>query len=152
MPSVSSNTLYECDGCGATYDFENLSDAAKHCPKCGANSYTQKVVVFVCDFCSAPGEEEDAWTYPCASFKYGIEIPGYPKGASKGEWAACQACHELIDADDYDSLLRRAVDAEIAKSPELKKFRPMFLAMVGEIHNGFRAHRTGAVKPPTKES
>ena len=151
MPSVSSNTLYECDGCGTTYDFENLSDAANNCPKCGANSYTQKVVVFVCDFCSKEGREE-IWSYPCADFIYGIEIAGYPKGASKGEWAACQTCHELIEADDYDGLLRRAVDAEIGKSPELSQYRPMFLAMVGEIHKGFRANRTGAPEPPTEES
>jgi len=48
-----------------------------------------------CDFCSVPGP---VWRYPARSF-VAYCAPNVA-GESVGDWAACDLCHVLIEADD----------------------------------------------------
>ncbi len=64
----------------------------------------------VCDFCTlAPA----TWSYPCRTFRLrwsnGIEFN------SVGGWGACEACRELIEADEPPRLLARVLVGNVAK-------------------------------------
>ena len=53
-----------------------------------------------CDFCGATPVR---WDYPCVSIDYGIGV------GSKGDWAACDDCHKMIERDDRGGVLVRAI-------------------------------------------
>jgi len=74
-----------------------------------------------CDFCTAP---HPTWVLPADSFK----VAGIPAG-SDGGWSACEACADLLRADDWAGLVRRAIReyAVWAGHPMLAESR-MFLA------------------------
>jgi hypothetical protein len=79
----------------------------------------------VCDFCS---ETPVAWAYPCGLVVLGPNVTSDP-------WAACQECHDLIEAGDADQLARRAArnsDAPITLLP-----------VFAELHRRFFAARQG---------
>lgn len=147
MPSVHSNTIAECKRCSAKVDLEDPGEIfRKGCPVCGHDEFLQIAVVSVCDFCSTP--VETAWTYPCKSFLY--DIPEMPKDGSKGDWAACDKCHDLIEAGDHRAVIRRAVAFEIKEHPEQASMRHQVWSVAARIHKGFYENRTGA--PPFRES
>lgn len=54
----------------------------------------------LCDFCSADGT---AWVLPVRDF---ATVPGV--SASRGDWAACDACASLIRRGKWNELLDRA--------------------------------------------
>jgi hypothetical protein len=87
----------------------------------------------LCDFCSAKAL---AWCYPAASF---IAMSMGPLvSSSEGGWAACDACHRLIAADDREGLAQRSLSTLIEAHPEMAAVR-------------FFAHRCGdaiRVTPP----
>lgn len=147
MPSVHSNTIFECSRCKAKVDLEDPSGVrAKGCPVCGHDKFLQIVVVCVCDFCSIPGDI--FWTYPCNDFDYGI--PESPRDGSTGDWAACDTCHELIQAGERKAVIRRAVDFELSQHPQHASIRHEIWGVISRIHNGFYDHRTG--EPPFRET
>jgi hypothetical protein len=100
----------------------------------------------VCDFCSS---EKVRWAYPAEDFLIGAiaavdpntgePIEVQPMG-SKGPWAACTECSELIEREDYEALRQRGIDA-IPKhevlDPDLAR------TMLVSMHAGFRENRTG---------
>jgi len=88
-----------------------------------------------CDFCSST---EIRWRYPTQSFSPGL---GYE---SVGDFAACDACHDLIEKDDREGLLTRSVET----MPILPLPREFAEFAVRTIHIGFFNYRTG---PATRE-
>jgi hypothetical protein len=85
-----------------------------------------------CDFCAAMPPA--AWDYPADDFLVAI-VGEHAEVWSRGPWAACPGCHELLQAGRWDDLAARA-----AGPP----------AIVGPLWAGFRAHRRGpAVPRPT---
>src|SRR5688500_8897502 len=79
--------------------------------------------IAVCDFCRA----SPTYEYPCDDFvtevlgvrKDGSLVKADPPQGSAGAWAACQSCHDFIEADDWDSLAERTLAADWA-DPELR--------------------------------
>ena len=151
MPSIESNTIYRCKGCRTIYDFEGSTPFIKPCERCGVLSYEQLVVQVVCDFCSRAQEEGEVfWTYPCANFIYPVSPPtDVPSGGSMGGWAACDACHELIEALDLDTLARRSVDADLHRHPHMNDRRQELLSATTRMQLAFMRHRIGE---PRKEN
>lgn len=98
--------------------------------------------VTACDFCSAPGPR---WTYGCLPFRY----EGVNAG-SADDWAACDACHDLIEAADWNELAERGMQSMIFHSPTPvpeSSRRWMHKKVLG-MHRQFASHRTG---PPTAD-
>jgi hypothetical protein len=93
----------------------------------------------ICDFCSS---SDVTWSYDAADYILD------EKWGSRGGWAACDECHDLIEADDRLGLARRAVDAFFLLNPGTGKTDRMELAIrihVAEAHNGFFDTRSEAV-------
>lgn len=103
----------------------------------------------VCDFCSAPNPR---WGYKADNFASpaGFDVPSGTEFAygSAGGWAACDTCADLIDADDFDALLRRALDHINATRPplppELDAGRRIHLS---SIYAQFRATKSSGRLP-----
>ncbi|GIW56210.1 MAG: hypothetical protein KatS3mg082_2614 [Nitrospiraceae bacterium] len=98
----------------------------------------------LCDFCS--GLPVTA-AYPCRDFT----VPGTPCG-SRGAWAACQACAQLIDADQREALARRAwVHADrnllFGRTGPLPIPEEEGVRFMRELHHLFFAHRCGDAVP-----
>lgn len=55
----------------------------------------------VCDFCNAP---DPPWEYPAATSEMPLGV-----GTSLGAWCACDNCRQLIEAEDREGLVSRAV-------------------------------------------
>ena len=90
----------------------------------------------VCDFCSATPVE---WSYPATTFL----SDQFSEWGSAGSWAACQPCHDLIEADDYDALGSRSIEKYEIPLECRWEVRKSLL----RLHSQFRAARTGdAVK------
>lgn len=100
----------------------------------------------VCDFC---GSDKIRWAYPADDFMIGAiaaidnetgkTLEMHPMG-SKGPWASCAECAELIERDDYEALKKRGFDGiptEHITDLELTK------TLLVNMHMGFKQHRTG---------
>jgi DNA-directed RNA polymerase subunit RPC12/RpoP len=148
MPGVGSNTIYECAECQAKFDFEDIRGANEPCPFCGHHQYKQVRVVSVCDFCSDTRSESELWTYYCEDFQYPVHIVGIPDGGSKGAWAACDTCHELIESNDRRALALRSTDRDIKRHPSAAPHKNTIFAIAKAIHDGFFEHRID--RPPVK--
>jgi hypothetical protein len=86
----------------------------------------------VCDFCSS---KNPAYAYPAHTFAI---VPGEgPIAASVAEWAACKACHDLIEKDDRGALAERAI--VLCGFPPI----PAFTCAMHELHDVFFAVRNG---------
>ena len=85
----------------------------------------------ICDFCSAP---EVAWSYDARDF--GVVEPDVGWG-SRGGWAACEPCHNFIEANDKKGLRERSVENFYVAHPEMahipKKFVRNQCMMMHEI-------------------
>jgi len=97
-----------------------------------------------CDFCSMPGP---AWRYPAGSF-IAYCAPNVV-GESVGDWAACEMCHVLIEADDRRGLAQRSLDELILKRPEAILAAAVLYEDLAELHQQFFAHRSGKAAPIT---
>jgi hypothetical protein len=92
----------------------------------------------LCDFCSA---SDPAWRYPARSF---IAYNAWNiAGESVGDWAACEECHGLIEANDRPGLARRSLDELIAKHPEAVMAAPALYQDLAGLHEEFFAFRCG---------
>ena len=86
-----------------------------------------------CDFCTEP---HPTWGYPAKSFELDV---GLPVGlVSEGGWAACDVCHDLIEADKRDALLARALDKLVGQLP-MDEAREL----MATLHGRFFANRCG---------
>ena len=95
-----------------------------------------------CDFCSAP---RPSWRYPARSF-IGYRASNLV-GESVGDWAACDACHKLIEADDHEHLAQRSLDELILKHPEARAAAEILFHDLADLHRQFFEHRCGPAVP-----
>lgn len=106
----------------------------------------EETVVGVCDFCADPGV---AWRYRTRTFdapdidtddmpvqRPFMNRPGILTPRSVGDWCACHACHDDIEAGQWDSIARRATRS----TP--KMFRRELKDHVRRLHRQFLSHRT----------
>lgn len=150
-PSVKSNTIYKCGWCDSVFDFDGaIEKTQERCPHCPDKpiQWTQIPVQIVCDFCAEPAEEKDLWTYFCPSFEYPYAVVGMVSEGSSGNWAACDTCHDLIEANDQRALTVRSMDMEEKRDPSVGPHRPILFAMGTAIHRAFFAHKYD--QPPVK--
>jgi hypothetical protein len=93
----------------------------------------------ICDFCNDPKITRD---FHCKSFPFVVGIFNW---GSNGDWAACDECAALIDADKWDALADRAV----AGNPSLENSVTLAILATGsglkslllELHRAFNANR-----------
>lgn len=93
----------------------------------------------ICDFCSNP---QVGWRYPAQSFL--AYIVGGIAGQSVGDWAACEACHDLIEQDDRSGLAAQSIDSLIEAHPEMQCVREDLLREMAVLHHTFFDSRLGA--------
>ena len=96
----------------------------------------------ICDFCSAPAP---AWRYPARTFL--AYCVANVAGESVGDWAACDACHLLIEAEDRKGLAQRSLDELILKHPEARPAAAVLYEDLAGLHDQFFAHRSGTAVP-----
>jgi len=70
--------------------------------------------VTICDFCSS---KDVLWSYECPDFE--TPLPNEEPWVSTGGWAACQTCHDFIEADDWSGLIAHAVRMFFVHRPEV---------------------------------
>lgn len=97
---------------------------------------------YLCDFCSEPAVTR---RYPARSFV--AYVVGNIGGESVSDWAACERCHSLIEAENLQALARRAAEKLVGKHPEMKPVEDEVLAAMRTLHESFFAHRLGAALP-----
>lgn len=72
-----------------------------------ADAFTERTGI--CDFCS---ETTPMWRYSVRDFN--VEFaPANMVSVSVGDWAACDQCHKLIEADNYRELCERALRRQL---------------------------------------
>jgi len=90
----------------------------------------------VCDFCT---EEPAPWSHGASDFVYGtLERPV----GSAGGWAACEACHGLLVANDREGLLTRATRSYERRHREIRGHAQV-RAEMARVHESFWEHATG---------
>ena len=97
-------------------------------------TFSMPVTSPICDFC---GDGWPSWDYDCHDF-----VARLPDLASMGGWAACDACSELIEADDWDAVLERSLilGRKLGREEETRVDATL-------MHKGFREHRYGERRP-----
>ena len=95
-----------------------------------------------CDFCSAPCP---GWRYPARSF-IAYRATNLA-GESVGDWAACDACHKLIEAGDREHLAQRSLDELILRHPEARPAAEILFQDLADLHRQFFEHRCGPAVP-----
>lgn len=103
--------------------------------------------ILVCDFCMKP---HPTWDFPAAPFHAWTEVlPEVTNDmASINEWAACDDCRLLVEADEYEALAERSYLHQMMHMPDMLNI-PKVIVMhsIRDLHEKFRAARTG---PPQK--
>lgn len=98
----------------------------------------------VCDFCIVPLNRETVWTYPCESFRpSGYQIPGRLIQTSVTDWAACEACHALIEQQAWDALAKRSVDHFPERAEMSRAHRRQTMKQLKTLYLEFSRHRRG---------
>ena len=92
----------------------------------------------VCDFCSSASP---IWRYPARTF-IAYCVPNVA-GESVGDWAACETCRQLIEADDRRGLAQRSVEQLISDHPEFRKLRTDLCEELMRLHAKFFENRCG---------
>lgn len=108
-PSVRDNTKYCCENCGSIQDIPfNQLLFPPDCLSCGHKQWAGLTITAVCDFCSNPVGR--GWRYPCRDFVT-VKLPGagIREHRSRGDWFACEPCHQLIAKADLDALAVRSI-------------------------------------------
>ncbi len=94
--------------------------------------------MIICDFCSSTPVTH---SYPARD----IVIPD-TRSISRGAWAACEACHDLIEAGDRAGLAVRCADTfELPEGFPPLSFEERISAATC-IHGQFYKARTGSPK------
>lgn len=96
-----------------------------------------------CDFCSEPNIE---WCYPTRDFTV-PDIHYIPDP----DFAACQICHDLIEADNWEGLAERAAQTFIEKNgaifEDLTEDKKRIVSHMASFHLRFKQNRTGPATP-----
>lgn len=97
-----------------------------------------------CDFCLAPNPP---WTYPCGSYHVAIGTKNITGGTatesygSVGDWGACDACHDDIEADCWGNVLERNLRSDPERMVE--PLRTLLSIKIREMWRDFERSRTG---------
>ncbi len=91
-----------------------------------------------CDFCST---QNPKYWYPATDFQ-AWQVNGVT-GSSRGEWAACEPCYALIEADDRKALAERSMKALVKDEPDAEKWAG---PKIEDIHNKFFENRLGPAR------
>lgn len=109
----------------------------------------------ICDFCSSP---DVRWTFPCrehTSKPEHVEALIQRRDASLsvkrmditatsfGGWAACSACHALIQRGDRERLARRSAKRMIRDHPDIPMLLGNVTVHVRRRQDAFWANREG---------
>lgn len=92
----------------------------------------------ICDFCSS---KEVTWSYNAEDFS----VPEAEWG-SRGGWAACDTCHDLIEADQREALLLRSVETFFIRHedlPDNPENRQILRSNLEDLHGRFFTARIG---------
>lgn len=99
----------------------------------------------VCDFCSEP---EVKWSYPAKDIA-SEEL----HWGSRGDWAACEICHALIEKGERDKLAERSMQNFIRFNPEFAsepaEIRKEVADGIRMLHDIFFLARTGEAEKET---
>lgn len=108
----------------------------------------------VCDFCSSPDVQ---WSYPARSFRHERHLTAYAvdltdasiesqnidlTAGSIGNWAACPACHALIERQDRKRLVLRSAKRMLRKHPMQMTLRTA-MDLIRPLQDQFWDNRTG---------
>lgn len=112
----------------------------------------------ICDFCSSP---DIHWRYRAADFQHdrlitALVLPITIVGpieierkdidihwGSKGDWAACNVCHALIEANNRAKLTRRSAKTMLKRHPEITMSLRDAIELIGPMHAQFWSNRVG---------
>jgi len=136
MPQFIGKPPYRCSLCGQLGAREAHGEHGIICEEC------YKKQAPICDFCSVVNP---TWEYDCNTFVT-KEMEGY---RFVNEWLACDVCHEFIEDDDYNGLLKFSMAEYRRNHPNPKatdRLERLLMEKVGEIHNLFRKNRIGSCK------
>lgn len=97
------------------------------------SDYTVSSGFGLCDFCSPPSPAK--WMYACSDF---VMVGGITTLNSKGPWAACVTCAELIEAHSTYDLAMRILGDELDSA-----LRDALRAQQVRILEKFFSHSTG---------
>ena len=92
----------------------------------------------ICDFCSSSNVH---WRYPAKDFIPDSSIPW----GSRGDWAACNGCHDFIEENDREGLLERSIKSFPLERLELNLSDEIMEAL-RNLHNNFFNMRIGLAK------
>lgn len=100
---------------------------------------TMAQIMPVCDFCSTLAPPDEVHTFECPDFEDTSKMPPY---VSRGAWAACPACRDLILAKDQEALIERSLSIYFAnRGHDVADLDPMVLKQarktMAELQSGF---------------
>jgi len=131
--------------------YENYIEAYKAGQKLGAEGgiVESHAEIPICDFCSSP---DIHWRYEANNF---LEVT--TMWGSAGDWAACNECHALIEADDRTGLTNRSVDTYFTNYPgmlpDTKETRAHLFREISMLHAAFfKARTTSEARVEKKEN
>jgi hypothetical protein len=97
----------------------------------------------ICDFCSG---RPVVWTYPADTFRapHGdtLLLEHQVLMRSIDDWAACDTCHDFIEAGQWEALAQWAYERFYVHHPEVPR-RSAFVDELRATHAKFREYRTG---------
>ncbi len=108
----------------------------------------------VCDFCNST---DPRWEYPCKDFNsmttVDVEKNRAKDWTMNGAWLACDLCHELIEANNYEGLAERSAEKLILKENLPQHIKDQLVTYLKSLQMTFRLNRLGeGVKwEPNKE-
>lgn len=100
--------------------------------------------LYRCDFCSRPGV---AVSYDATDFDTGHKERDGSHHVSRGGWAACQACSDMVEANDRDGLVNRSMEAYGELQSDAPKHHEVVEAALRKVHDDFFEHRVGPGRP-----
>ncbi len=111
------------------------------------NAHPQQVDVLLiappmCDFCTLANP---TWCYPAKDFimLQAHEARDNNTHVSVGSWAACNACHDLIEAGNKSALATRFVETLPRATRRSAAIRKRMLTEVEKLQLDFWDHRCG---------
>lgn len=140
MPRGINNKI-RCVTCGTINDLQGKPFRFA-CPNCGGVEHEQIASFPCCDFCGA--EADRYWRFACPPFV--IEELGY---GSADDWAACDDCRPLVEAQAEESLIERWLLLNHGDFPELPEV--VAAALIRRFHDAYFAHRTTTTPYPEPE-
>lgn len=135
--------LRKCATCGRVLEFVQSARYYRHTSTDRRNEDHPPVPVPLaegptrgrCDFCFA---EDPAWVLPVRQFK------ALPHDESSPDWATCTDCKVLIEANQWNALLRRAVvswESRNGRAPDL------LVLNLKLLYRDVRKNVTGGIQP-----